>query len=77
MIPRKLHHRITELLQEFRIVYLTGSRQAGKTTLAKEVADATGMRYFTLDDQSLREVANSDPQGLLASLSWMLRSLPV
>jgi predicted AAA+ superfamily ATPase len=33
MFERKLASIITELLDEFRIIYLTGPRQAGKTTL--------------------------------------------
>ncbi len=56
------------MLREFRIVYISGPRQAGKSTLAKEIAQTTDMKYFTLDNQSLLEVANSDPHGLLASL---------
>lgn len=38
MFERKLTPIITELLAEFRIVYLTGPRQAGKTTLTKIIA---------------------------------------
>jgi predicted AAA+ superfamily ATPase len=68
MIKRKIYSRVLELLKEFRIVYISGPRQAGKSTLAKEIAAAVDMKYFTLDNQSLLEVANSDPHGLLASL---------
>ena len=68
MIKRKIYNRAVELLREFRIVYISGPRQAGKSTLAKEIATTIDMKYFTLDNQSLLEVANSDPHGLLASL---------
>ena len=35
MYARRLQPLLRELLAEFRIVYLTGPRQAGKTTLAR------------------------------------------
>ncbi|MGS2722624.1 AAA family ATPase [Porticoccus sp. GXU_MW_L64] len=33
------------------MLYLTGPRQAGKTTLARGISNQAGMRYITLDDQ--------------------------
>lgn len=68
MIKRKIYNRLLELLQDFRIVYIAGPRQAGKSTLAKLAAKDMDMQYFTLDDQSLYEVALKDPHGLLESL---------
>jgi len=68
MIKRKIYNRLLELLQDFRIVYIAGPRQAGKSTLAKVVAKDMDMQYFTLDDQSLYEVASKDPHGLIESL---------
>jgi predicted AAA+ superfamily ATPase len=68
MIKRHIKTRITELLDDFRIVYLTGPRQAGKSTLVREIAKEQGLGYYTLDDTALAESAESDPQGLLASL---------
>ncbi|MFZ4441615.1 MAG: ATP-binding protein [Syntrophales bacterium] len=65
---RHIKERIIELLQDFRIVYLTGPRQAGKSTLVREIAKELGMGYYTLDDAALQASATSDPQGLLASL---------
>jgi predicted AAA+ superfamily ATPase len=43
---------LKELLSEFRILYLTGPRQAGKTTLAQEIAKELEMRYISLDEQT-------------------------
>jgi predicted AAA+ superfamily ATPase len=57
-----------ELLGDFRIIYLTGPRQAGKSTLAREIAASMGMGYYTLDDAALAASAASDPQGMLAAL---------
>ncbi len=65
---RHIKARIIDLLNDFRIVYLTGPRQAGKSTLVKEIANEQGMGYYTLDDAALAASAGSDPHGLLASL---------
>lgn len=65
---RQVKERLLELLNEFRIVYLTGPRQSGKSTLVREVAATLGMGYYTLDDSALAASAESDPQGMLASL---------
>ena len=67
-IKRHIKTRLTELLKDFRIVYLTGPRQAGKSTLVREIAKEQGMEYYTLDDAALLASAESDPQGLLAAL---------
>ncbi len=68
LFKRHIKGRIIELLHDFRIVYLTGPRQAGKSTLVREIAKELGMGYYTLDDAALAASAESDPQGLLASL---------
>jgi hypothetical protein len=68
LIRRHIKSRLIDLLNDFRIVYLTGPRQAGKSTLVKEIAKKMGMDYHTFDDAALAESAKSDPQGLLASL---------
>ena len=67
MYPRKLAGLMRELLGQFRIVYLTGPRQAGKTTLAKALANELGMTYLTLDQQALLASALHDPHGLIQS----------
>jgi predicted AAA+ superfamily ATPase len=68
VFKRHIKARLIDLLNDFRIVYLTGPRQAGKSTLVREIAKELGMGYYTLDDASLAASAGSDPQGLLASL---------
>jgi predicted AAA+ superfamily ATPase len=65
---RHIKSRLMELLDDFRIIYLTGPRQSGKTTLVKEIAAGMGMGYYTLDDAALAASAESDPQGMLAAL---------
>lgn len=69
LLNRNIKERLCELLKEFRIVYLTGPRQAGKSTLAKEIAKENDMSYYTLDDTALLSSAESDPMGLLATLN--------
>ena len=66
--PRKLQPLIEELLTEFRVLYLTGPRQAGKTTVARAVAEGLGMGYITLDDQAVLASVESDPHGFIRSL---------
>lgn len=67
-IKRHIKARLVELLKDFRIVYLTGPRQAGKSTLVREIAKEHGMGYYTLDDAALAASAENDPRGLLAAL---------
>lgn len=68
MYPRKIQPLAEDLLKEFRILYLTGPRQAGKTTLAREIATKAQMDYVTLDDQSTLASVASDPHGYIRSL---------
>ena len=68
LYARHLQPLVKELLGEFRIVYLTGPRQAGKTTLAHAVSRDAGMDYITLDDQATLAAARSDPHGFIRSL---------
>ena len=68
MYARHLQPVLRELLGEFRIVYLSGPRQAGKTTLARAVSRALGLEYVTLDDQSALAAVASDPHGFVRSL---------
>jgi predicted AAA+ superfamily ATPase len=68
MYPRYTESLLQELLQEFRILYLTGPRQAGKTTLARKMADELGMYYVSLDDQAMLSSAKSDSVGFIQSL---------
>lgn len=65
---RHIKTRLMELFNDFRIVYMTGPRQAGKSTLVREIAKEQGIAYYTLDDAALAASALSDPQGVLASL---------
>lgn len=68
MYARNLEPIIGELLATFRILYLTGPRQAGKTTLARSTAKQLGMDYISLDNQAALASARNDPHGFIQSL---------
>ncbi len=69
MYARHLHPLVRDMLGEFRIVYVTGPRQSGKTTLARSVAAELGLRYLTLDDPAVQAAAAADPYGFVRSFS--------
>ena len=68
IFERKLTPIITELLAEFRIIYLTRPRQAGKTTLTKMIAQSSGLEYISFDNQTILQSAQNDPIGFINSL---------
>ncbi len=49
-----------------RVVVVTGARQVGKSTLARQVLDRTGGTYMTLDEPATLAAALTDPDGLVA-----------
>lgn len=51
MIAREgLLHQIRQALERSRVVILTGPRQCGKTTLARQLVDEDSINYFDLED---------------------------
>lgn len=67
LYPRMVAPRIAEALQDTPVVLLAGPRQAGKTTLAREMAGEP-FRYLTLDDELTLLAARRDPSGMVRSL---------
>lgn len=57
-----------EALESARVTALLGARQAGKTTLVRQLATRRGMAYVTLDDDAAREAALADPGGFARAL---------
>lgn len=55
---------IKQLMIERRVLLLSGVRQCGKTTLAHQL-ESEETEYRTLDDGTLREAAENDPQGFI------------
>jgi uncharacterized protein len=52
------------MMSERRVLMLSGPRQSGKTTLAREL-ESNQTEYRTLDDGTLKEAAENDPQGFI------------
>jgi uncharacterized protein len=67
MFERSAKVRVNELLDEFRVVYIAGPRQSGKTTLSKVLAFERGMTYISLDNDTALASATSDPLGFIES----------
>jgi predicted AAA+ superfamily ATPase len=69
LIPRGIEPELRDILSVSRAAAITGPRQAGKSTLAKQL-QAAGVvpHYFTLDDEATRVAARADPDGFALSL---------
>lgn len=66
--PRHLEARLREALADTPVVLVAGPRQAGKTTLVRQVADRQGWRYLSLDDELTLLAARQDPVGFVRNL---------
>ena len=62
-IRRHMEDLILELSRSYAAILLTGPRQAGKTTMLRELArrENIGRKYVTLDDLTERDMAKNDP----------------
>lgn len=69
-VERHITSRLLDALGDTPVVLVVGARQAGKSTLAKQVA-AGGhpARYLTLDNATVRSDARADPTGFVNGLS--------
>ncbi len=67
LFRRLLDARIAEALGDTPVVLVAGPRQAGKTTLVRQIA-TEGMRYLTLDDELTLLSAKVDPVGMIRSI---------
>jgi hypothetical protein len=66
MYPRHLKMRVERALRTTRVVHLVGPRQAGKTTLVRELVPAAA--FLTLDDFDVRRSLERDAYSLLKSM---------
>jgi len=67
LFTRRIEPRIDEAMADTPVVLLAGPRQAGKTTLVRQVAQGR-LRYLTLDDDLTLLSAQQDPVGMIRSL---------
>ena len=65
MITRTSTRTLHRLARGFPIVAITGPRQSGKTTLARQAFP--GKPYLSLEDPDILALAESDPRGLLSA----------
>lgn len=63
-IARHMEQKILDLSKFFSALIITGPRQAGKTTMLKELAarEGIGRGYVSLDDLNARDMAKNDPK---------------
>jgi hypothetical protein len=66
MIPRHLAPKLLEMRSKYPVLFLTGPRQSGKTTLLKSLF--SDLPYFLLEEPDTRQFAIRDPRGFLSNL---------
>ncbi len=66
-IDRKAKPIVDAALADTRVVLISGPRQAGKTTLARQFSDAD-RPYLTLDDAGTLSAARADPTGFIRGI---------
>lgn len=68
LFPRNTKQNLIETIDDTPVVLIHGSRQCGKTTLAKSVGELLGYTYITFDDENQLAAAKADPVGFVRSL---------
>lgn len=66
-VDRKIRPIVETALTDTRVVLITGPRQAGKTTLARQFENSS-RPYITLDDAGTLNAARSDPTGFIRGI---------
>ena len=67
LVPRRARREQDETLQVLRVVVLNGLRQAGKTTLARQLVAASGGSFVTLDNPATLQACLADPRTFLTA----------
>ncbi len=63
-IQREIQSELEQMAREYPVVTLLGPRQAGKTTLVKQVF--ANKPYINMESPEVRQLAKEDPQSLLS-----------
>jgi len=72
MFRRNIEERVREAIGHARVVLINGPRQAGKTTLVRELMDfGEEANYVTFDDISSLSYAQRDPAGFVDQFRGM------
>ncbi|MDP4267557.1 MAG: ATP-binding protein [Bacteroidota bacterium] len=71
MIKRKLESSIVDCFGKGKIISLLGPRQVGKTTLIRQIAERSGMKYLWLngDESDVREILSNTTSTALKALT--------
>lgn len=64
LIERHLRPLVEEQLADFRVVLINGPRQAGKTTLLRQLHANLGGTCYSLDRAADLQAARDDPVGV-------------
>ncbi|MCC5853078.1 MAG: ATP-binding protein [Alkalimonas sp.] len=68
LYSRAIAPRLAEAQQDTPVILLAGPRQAGKTTLVRQIAEQQELRYLTMDDELTLLSARRDPVSMIRSL---------
>ncbi|MCD0445786.1 ATP-binding protein [Glycomyces sp. A-F 0318] len=63
LLPRRALTHLNERVDVFRAVVVGGPRQAGKTTLLRQLHAERGGTFATLDDPTVLQTVRADPSG--------------
>ena len=66
MIARHLATKLISVREKYPVIFLTGPRQSGKTTLLNSIF--SDLPYFSLEEPDVRRFALSDPRGFLSNM---------
>ena len=66
MIPRAIEPQLRRLAAQFPVITITGPRQSGKTTLARNYFKE--FDYVNLEEPETRAYAQEDPKGFLGTI---------
>lgn len=67
-LQRQISKKVKEASEQFPVVFLTGPRQSGKTTLLKKIFP--NYKYTNLEDPEIRQWATEQPRDFLSNNSW-------
>lgn len=67
-LQRQISKKVKEASEQFPVVFLTGPRQSGKTTLLKKIFP--DYKYTNLEDPEIRQWATEQPRDFLSNNSW-------
>ncbi len=62
---RNLENKIDKLWKEKEMIVISGPRQSGKTTMMKHLKKKYGGKYYSLEDEDILRIFNTNPEFLI------------